>query len=416
MKRKSLILGATLVLAAGLASCGGGGEASTSSTAPAKERILVWAADNIVDLTTTQVNAYAATYELTDKYDFVVNPMSESNAAGNMIQDVEKGADVYCFAQDQLARLVAAGALAKLPDAAATVVSGRNDAGSVSAATVDGKLYCYPLTSDNGYFMYYDKSVVSEDHVGDLEAIIADCVAANKEFHFNGSSAWYNAGFFFGAGCKSEWTTTIKGEFTEYDDTYNSANGLKAAKGLKTIITSPVYVDASDADKGFNGNAAVVISGTWDYAKASAALGDNLGCAELPSFTVGEEKIHIGSFAGYKLVGVKPSLDSDKLGVAHGLANYLSDGAAQLARFNAVGWGPSNKDAQNDDIVKSAPHLVALHKQNEHSVVQGQYPGGWWDHAGSIGSSIKTAGADATEATLQSILTAYAGGLDDLLG
>ena len=41
-------------------------------------------------------------------------------------------------------------------------VTSQNDKGSVSAASFDGKPYVYPETSDNGYFLYYDKSVIQD--------------------------------------------------------------------------------------------------------------------------------------------------------------------------------------------------------------------------------------------------------------
>ena len=52
------------------------------------------------------------------------------------------------------------------------LVTAENDAGSVAAATLGDVMYAYPLTSDNGYFLYYDKSVVTDPNT--LETIIAD--------------------------------------------------------------------------------------------------------------------------------------------------------------------------------------------------------------------------------------------------
>ena len=97
---------------------------------------------------------------------------------------IDAGADIFCFAQDQFARGVQGGALAILGKAAAATVQESNSAGSVAAVTAGDELYAYPLTADNGYFMYYDKTVIQESSVGSLEAIIADCVAADKNFSF----------------------------------------------------------------------------------------------------------------------------------------------------------------------------------------------------------------------------------------
>ena len=62
--------------------------------------------------------------------------VGEGDAASNVLTDLEAGADIFNFAQDQLARLVAAGALIELSDENAAIVAEENDAGSVAAATM----------------------------------------------------------------------------------------------------------------------------------------------------------------------------------------------------------------------------------------------------------------------------------------
>ena len=52
----------------------------------------------------------------------------------------------------------------KVEDAVVEALGGAN-AGSVLAATIDGKLYAYPATADNGYFMFYNKEYFTEDDV-----------------------------------------------------------------------------------------------------------------------------------------------------------------------------------------------------------------------------------------------------------
>ena len=63
-----------------------------------------------------------------------VQPMGEGDVASSMITDVEAGADIFGFAQDQLTRLVAAGALEVVLDENAEIVKTENDAGAVAAA------------------------------------------------------------------------------------------------------------------------------------------------------------------------------------------------------------------------------------------------------------------------------------------
>ena len=137
--------------------------------------IKVWCAENIVDLTKTQIDNFNATNTMGIVINATVEPVGEGDAATSMTTDVEAGADLFCFAQDQTARLIQAGALAKLGDGATKLVTESHDKASVTAVTSGDALYGYPLTSDNGYFMYYDKSVISESDIGSLEALIAAC-------------------------------------------------------------------------------------------------------------------------------------------------------------------------------------------------------------------------------------------------
>ena len=132
-----------------------------------------------------------------------IEGVTEADAGSKVVADVASAPDIYCFAQDQLARLVQAAALAAPGKAAAEAIKANNDAGSVAAASVAGTIYAYPMTSDNGYYMYYDKSIVTDPE--NLEAIISACEANNVKIRFALENAWYTASFFFATGCTSNW-------------------------------------------------------------------------------------------------------------------------------------------------------------------------------------------------------------------
>ncbi|MBO6039847.1 MAG: extracellular solute-binding protein, partial [Oscillospiraceae bacterium] len=197
--KKALAMILALVMIFALAACGGSAPAPSepAAEAPAAEGesapaggselagtydITVWVADAIVDLTKQQIDDFNASNTLGITFKATVEAVGEGDAATQMITDVEAGGDLFCFAQDQFARLVQAGALAKLGQQAAETVRSANDPGVVAAATAGEELFAYPLTSDNGYFMYYDKSVIPEEDVGSLEKLIEDCEAAGKYF------------------------------------------------------------------------------------------------------------------------------------------------------------------------------------------------------------------------------------------
>ena len=378
---------------------------------------LVWCAEEIkptIENTVADfVDAIAdAGYE--GELTYTVNPMGEGDAAEKMIIDVEAGADVYFFAQDQLARLNNAGALGEVPEMLQDWVKETHTAGSVKAATLGDKPMAYPATEDNGYYLYYDKSKLSEDDVKDWEKIVEVAKAGNYELDFNHSSAWYNFGFFYGAGADSEWFTDETGAFVDYEDSYASEKGLIAARAMANILPYAKLVDNSGIS-GTGDDCIAIVDGPWDYGAAVEKFGDNLGCAELPYFTVNGQKYHTGSFSGNKLVGVKPQETLARSVVMNLLGAYLNTYEAQEARFDAKSWGPSVQALAESEKVASAPHLVALSKQNAYAKPQGQFPGNWWTGAGAIGPAIQKLGSSATDEQLQGVLDTYAAALDGYL-
>lgn len=375
--------------------------------------IKVWVDDKIVDLTRTQIQSFVS--ENMGKYDIraTVEPQSEGTAASSMLQDVQSGADIFCFAQDQLARLKVAGAVSKLTGGYASYIKKSNSEGSVAAATIGENVYAFPTTSDNGYFLYYDKSVISDAEAKDMTSILAKCKSSGKKLNFEGkSNGFYTASYFLATGCHSRWTLDEKtGKFTEYDDTFASDKGMIAAKGLKELDDTNLVAANALASK-LGDTACAVISGIWEYEVAKKRLGDNLGCAELPSFTVEGSTYHLGSFDGYKLLGVKPQVDAKKASVCRKLAKYLTGEVCQTQRFKEVAWGPTNVVASERQDVKDHPGLAALAKQHEFATQQGQCPGAWFVSLAAAAKEIKK---DSTDARIRAILDLYNSELPDLL-
>ena len=379
--------------------------ASASSLAGEYE-IKVWVADKIKDLTTTQIDNFNKTNTDGIVFKFVVESQGEGEAATNMVNDVEAGADIYCFAQDQFARLLTAKALAKLGVKAAETVTANTDEGAVKAVTTgDGTMWAYPLSADNDFFMYYDKSVIPEDHIDSLELLLADCEAAGKYFSFDLKNAWYNSSFFFGAGCKSEWLTDDEGNIVSVYDTYNSDKGLIAVKGMKKIVDSKAWNSSSEVSA-FESGSAIVVSGIWYSKDAQAMLGDNYGVADLPAFEVDGTEYHLSSYFGFKLMGVKPQEDNAKAAALHKLAQYLTGKDCSLERFEAVGWGPANIEAQAEDAVKNDPTLKVVNEQREYSVIQSAIHGSWWDIGKVIAEEIQPIDAADTDG-LKQVLQNY---------
>ncbi len=421
MKKRllSVLLAAAMVVS--MVACGGSDEpanndAANTNTEAGTEagndtvdygsgEIKIWVAENVVDFTKSQAETFLKSNEAFAGYTVVVEPVGEGDAANNMLTDVEGGADIFGFAQDQLARLVSAGALNPVVGDYAAWVVEQNDAGAASAAVLGDMTYAFPITSDNGYFLYYDKSVITDPT--SLEQIVADAEAAGKNFYFEINSGWYQPAFFFGAGCTLTYETDANGNFTKANVDYNSEKGLVALKEIIELSKSASFQNGSSCSNATN--VAAIVDGTWDAGAAKEIFGDNYACAKLPSFTGSDGATYqLGGFGGFKLLGVKPQTEAGKLQVCLQLAQYLSSAEVQVARYNAVAWGPSNVTAQADAAVQADEALAALGQQLANTIPQGQYPNDYWTLATSLGDSVIADEYDnATDDELMAVLATF---------
>ena len=369
------------------------------------------------EFTAEKIEEFIENHPEYSKYRVNIETVGEGAAASEVIENVAKAPDMYCFAQDQISRLVQGGALAALDESATQAVISNNDAGSVLAATFENTVYAYPFVSDNGYYLYYDASVISDEEAQTLEGIIAACQRSGKKFGYNLTNAWFMAGMFFSTPignstplCVSTWTYSDDGKkVLSVNDTFNSENGLMIMKVLNSIAQSGVWKDTSDDFKG----TAAIVSGVWNAETASKTYGKNMRAVKLPTFTVDGQEYQMGSYAGYKLIGCKPQEDSEKAQFCNDLALYLTSEEVQYERYLEFQWGPSNVSVQNHEDVKSNMILTALLEQNVYAQPQGVIPGDWWTEAAALG--VCCADGIKTDEELLAALGEYESKLQEML-
>lgn len=397
MKKKliALALSATMALSAGfiLAGCNpdepgpGPGPGPGPDGEKEKVSLVLWGPSQQQEMAEEMIEAFKQEY--TDKeYTITYNVVSEADAASQITTDVSAGADVYAFANDQLLVLQRAGALAQIGGTYLSDIQANNSASSVEAATFDGKVYAYPYSDDNGYFLYYDKSKVT--HADTLEGILADCAAASSTFIFDLDNSWYDAAFFFGAGASYDVTYNSDGSVAsvacDFDD---ATKGTIAGKAMINLANSSAFLNGDDNSISAaltDGSFGAAVSGTWNAELVSNALGDNYAACKLPTFEVDGKTYQMGSFAGCKLYGVNPT--SDHLADAHRLAAFLSGEAMQQKRFDDMQIGPSNTKVASSDAVKANIALAALGEQAEFATAQVAVPGGFWSAVEAFGQEV----------------------------
>ncbi len=368
--------------------------AATTGTVTLK----VWASEEDQDLTTKLLDDFKAAYpDVT--FDITLGAESESTAKDTVLTDVEAAADVYAFADDQINDLVNAGALQEVVANYTFDVVNENATGAVeAAAAVDGKVYAYPMTADNGYFMFYDSSVFSESDVQSLEKMIEVADAAGKKIAMDISNGWYIYAFFQGAGLELK----LNDDGLTNTCTWNAAGGTDVAQAIIDLTASGVLVDMNDEDMATQiaeGNVAACVNGTWRAETAAEAWGDNYAATKLPTFKAGGKDCQMSSYSGYKLVGVNPH--SANVGWAMLLAEFLTNESAQTARFEARGLGPSNLNAAGSDAVQANPAIAALAEQAAYATPQ-RVGGNFWSPAETLGQILASGNPDGTD--LQELL------------
>ena len=412
ISRRNVLSAVSAVTAAGiLTACGGGAASSAASqsaaAAPSEAssaaeswgdvKLTMWGAEEDQTMLREMADAFIA--ENADKGNITIDigVQSESSAKDTVLADPEAAADVFAFADDQLNELVAAGALQEVmlnPDD----VKSRNLAGSVNAATMNDKLYAYPMTADNGYFLYYDKSVLSEEDVQSMDTLLAKADASGKKFMMSLNDAWYIYSFYAGAGLKA----TLADDGINTVCNWNEAPGADVTQAILDISTQPAFKSGADADivSGIkDGSCCAAISGTWNAGTAEETWGENYAATKLPTYTLNGEQVQMASFSGYKLVGVNPH--SSNVGVAMMLADYITNEDNQAKRFNDRKLGPSNIKVNESEAVQNAPAIAALAAQSDYATLQ-RVGANYWSSAQSLGEIL--ASGDTQGKTTQQLM------------
>lgn len=363
-------------------------QSSTESTASQAEAsgekvtLKVWGSQEDQEMLGEMIEEFKSVHP-EQEFDITLGVVGEPDARTKYQEDPAAAADVFAFANDQLYDLVNSGALYEVTRNKEGIMAD-NVASSVSAAMAGDKLYAYPMSADNGYFLYYDKSVISEEQVKSLDGILEAAAAANKKMFMDVSNGWYIASFFLTEG------NTITMEDGKQICDWNNEAGVAKAEAIKKFTADPAFLTGDDdvLKAGFaDGSIAAGVSGTWNADDIKKTLGDNYAATKLPTFTVGDKQVQMGSFAGCKLMGVN-ALTAFPV-EAMDLAEWLTNEDNQLIRFQKRAIGPSNIVAAGSDEVKANVALSALGAQAEFATPQKDISGNYWTPAEALGTTLE---------------------------
>ncbi|MBQ3503651.1 MAG: extracellular solute-binding protein [Oscillospiraceae bacterium] len=303
-------------------------KAPEAPAAPEAITLKVWGPneDQATEESFLQV-ACAKFAEAHPEYDitFVFEVCAEGDAGGMVTKDPSAAADVYMYANDQLGALLQANAIARLGGDVEAQVKADNSETMVASVSKDGALYGVPFTG-NTWFMYYDKSVYTEEDIKSLDAMMA-----KKPIGFEVTNTWYLPAFYFAAGGSMfgpEGTDGAAGV------QFGGEAGAAATMYVANALAEGKMIEAGGGvglDKMRNGEIGAMFSGTWDAGNYADALGENYAAAQLPCITINGEECQLRSFAGSKAFGVNPN--SANVKAASQLAAWLGSAEMQDLHF-----------------------------------------------------------------------------------
>ncbi len=361
--------------------------------------LLVWVGDDMdQEWIDGVIESFKAAYPDTE-YNITVGIESESTCKDTILADPEAAADVFTFAHDQINVLVDAGVLQPvvLDTDAVIEANGGAESGSVLAASVDGTLYAYPATADNGYFMFYNKQYFTEDDVKSFDTMLKIAADNGKYVSMQFTSGWYNFSFFAGAGL-----TCVRNDDGSNTCNWNATDtpitGAQVAQAMLDIAANPGFINQNDGElqTGFkDGTVIAGINGVWNATVAQEAWGENYAACKLPTYTVAGQQVQMSSMAGYKMVGVN-AFCGDKMKHAMMFAEFMTNYDSQVSRFNLRGQGPSNVQAAASEAVQAAPAIAALAAQSPYATAQ-NVGDNYWAPTEAFGTIIVGGNADGTD-------------------
>ena len=401
----------------------GVGTAASLTSCGSFEGILFWGPSEHEALYKALWNEFVEANPEYADIEFQYGNKGDAGAYDGLAVDVQSGASIYTFANDQLANIVRIGGAAALTDADAKWIEENHTQAANDAGKIDGKYYGYPVSADNGYVFCYNKEAFEGTSVWDEETdnlkagyTLRDLYAAldkkglDEETGYdwgNGlvlracGSAWYESGVFFGTGGdysikfdsegKQESAECWFGYTEDGSGNKDYTIGLEAARCMVNSYTnedgsiSKHFMYSDDEKPAYNDLVSKYIAEksrplagvvSWNNgAVFESKWGDNYRATVLP--TLEAKTAQLGgdgtkytwkTFGGYKLMGINPysafaRKDPENLNILRKLAQFLTGYEASMDRFEASGLGPSNLEAQQNEAVQASPFLSALADQ-----------------------------------------------------
>ncbi len=364
MRIKNIVTGlSVLVISACLCSCG-------SSEKIPEVHISFWSSEQNYEFVEQAVENFKYEHKDEVNLNYTISVEGEDTCKDVVVSNIDKAADIFFFADNQTSELIRAGALLENTLDSETVIknSGGSDSAVSKVVTRDGKVYAYPFSAGNGYFLYYNKKYFSGDDIKSLDTMLKKAVDNGKKITMNLTSGWYLYSFFRGAGLELSCAEDSSGNICNWNATDTKIKGTDVTESLLSLAASDGFVSLEDDEfvEGVkDGTIIAGVNGLWNSKAIKEAWGDDFGAAKLPEYYVSGDSVQMYSFSGYKLLGINSHTENPEWCMK--IASYLTSEENQLMHFEKTGECPVNQKVANSEIVQNAPEIAALMEQSPFS-------------------------------------------------
>lgn len=348
--------------------------------------LTLWGAQEDQELLANMVDSFQKNYEDQAKFKITIKAQTELECKETIFKNVNSAADVFAFADDQLMELAAGGIIE--PVAESDKIKSENSEGSVNAASLNKNLYAYPMTADNGYFMFYNKKYFSEDDVTSLDKMLEIAARNNKKITMDWNSGWYLYSFFGNTGLSVGLNEDNITNYCDWNSKEGDIKGVDVGNAMLAIANNAGFLNTGDGgllEGAKNGNVIAGVSGVWCANELEKVWGEDYAAAKLPTYTCAGKQVQMSSFAGYKMIGVNSYSKNKEW--ASKLAEWITNEENQNLRFTKRGQGPSNKKAAESKEVGQSPAIQALIAQSGSASLQ-RIGGNYWIPVATFGQNL----------------------------
>lgn len=360
--------------------------------------ISIWTIANEAQLLEEIIEEYNDTALPENQIKAEIEIKDPSRLSSYIIADPSNGPDLFYCNDSEHKLLKENNVLMSLENTGYdTIIRTNNSPISLKCASIDNELYGFPFSVDNGYFLYYNATYLSEDDVKTLEDILTKCDEYEKNFCID-IGGWYTASWFFANGVGGPDSCTFHEDESGkifYDINWDEPEVVQEIEYLVGIFqehnnTWVLPAGGEGILLGLENQTTIAgVGGTW-YEEVIEQYCENIKATKLPTF----HGHQMATFTGSSTYSLNSFKNEEQLEASAIIADLITNKEAQLRRAEQKRKSPPcNLEAMEDPryLDNASMATKALTDQvNACAAVQSasvEYR--YWDVASNIGIALK---------------------------